>query len=185
MGQKVHPYCLRIGIVNNWRSSWIAERDYPELVQADLKIRNYLHERLSNAAVSRIEIERKLKQATVDVYTARPGIVIGRKGSEVDRIRDDLTRICGHQVVVNIKDVPVPELDATLVAQNIAEQISARISYRRAMKKAISNTMKLGAQGIKVQCSGRLGGAEMARREWYREGRVPLQTLRASIDYGF
>ena len=185
MGQKVHPYGLRIGIVNNWKSRWIADKEYPDLVQEDIRIRRYLAERLSNAAVSKIEIERKAKETSVDIYTARPGIVIGRKGSEVDRIRDDLINMCGHDISVNIIEVPVPDLDATLVAQNIAEQISGRVSFRRAMKKAVSNTMRLGAQGIKVQCSGRLGGAEMARREWYREGRVPLHTLRADVDYGF
>ena len=185
MGQKVHPYGLRLGIINNWRSRWIAEKEYPDLVQEDLHIRGYLMERLSNAAVSRIEIERKAKEVVIEVHTARPGIVIGRKGSEVDKIRDGLVRMCGHDIQVNIIEVPVPDLDATLVAQNIAQQISGRVAFRRAMKKAVGNTMRLGALGIKVQCSGRLGGAEMARREWYREGRVPLHTLRADVDYGF
>jgi small subunit ribosomal protein S3 len=185
VGQKVHPYGLRLGIINNWKSRWIADKEYPDLVQEDIHIRGYLMSRLSNAAVSKIEIERKAKELSVDVHTARPGIVIGRKGSEVDKIRDDLMAICKRDVSINIIEVPVPDLDATLVARNIAEQISGRVSFRRAMKKAIGNTMRLGAQGIKVQCSGRLGGAEMARREWYREGRVPLHTLRADVDYGF
>jgi small subunit ribosomal protein S3 len=185
LGQKVHPYGLRLGIINNWKSRWIADKEYPDLVQEDIHIRGYLMSRLSNAAVSSIEIERKAKELSVDVHTARPGIVIGRKGSEVDKIRDDLMAICNRDVSINIIEVPVPDLDATLVARNIAEQISGRVSFRRAMKKAIGNTMRLGAQGIKVQCSGRLGGAEMARREWYREGRVPLHTLRADVDYGF
>lgn len=185
MGQKVHPYGLRLGIINNWKSRWIADKEYADLVQEDIQIRRYLAGRLRNAAVSSVEIERKAKEVSVDVHTARPGIVIGRKGSEVDKIRDDLIGICGHEVSVNIIEVPVPDLDATLVAQNIAEQISGRVSFRRAMKKAVGNTMRLGAQGIKVQCSGRLGGAEMARTEWYREGRVPLHTLRADVDYGF
>ncbi len=176
---------MRLGIINNWKSRWIADKEYPDLVQEDIHIRRYLMGRLSNAAVSRIEIERKAKELSVDVHTARPGIVIGRKGSEVDKIRDDLVKICGRDVNINIIEVPVPDLDATLVARNIAEQISGRVSFRRAMKKAVGNTMRLGAQGIKVQCSGRLGGAEMARREWYREGRVPLHTLRADVDYGF
>lgn len=184
MGQKVHPYGLRLGIINNWRSRWIADKEYPELVQEDIRIRRYLGERLSNAAVSRIEIERKAKEVSIDVHTARPGIVIGRKGSEVDRIRDGLMKMCGHDVSINIIEVPVPDLDATLVAQNIAQQISGRVSFRRAMKRAVGNTMRLGAQGIKVQCSGRLGGTEMSRSEWYREGRVPLHTLRADVDYG-
>ncbi len=184
MGQKIHPYGFRLGVINNWKSRWIADKEYPELVQEDIRIRRYLKGRLANAAVSRVEIERKAKELSVDVHTARPGIVIGRKGSEVDRIRDDLMKMVGHPVDINIIEVPVPDLDATLVARNIAEQISGRVSFRRAMKKAVGNTMRLGAQGIKVQCSGRLGGAEMSRREWYREGRVPLHTLRADVDYG-
>jgi small subunit ribosomal protein S3 len=185
VGQKVHPYGFRLGVINNWKSRWIADKEYPDLVLEDIKIREYLRGRLANAAVSKIEIERKAKELSVDVHTARPGIVIGRKGSEVDKIRDDLMRMVGHDVSINIIEVPVPDLDAKLVARNIAEQISGRVSFRRAMKKAVGNTMRLGAQGIKVQCSGRLGGAEMARREWYREGRVPLHTLRADVDYGF
>ena len=185
VGQKVHPYGLRLGIIRNWQSRWIADKDYAELLQEDIKIREYLMDRLSNAAVSRVEIERKAKEVSIDVHTARPGIVIGRKGSEVDKIRDDLMNMFGHDISINIIEVPVPDLDAVLVARNIAEQISGRVAFRRAMKKAIGNTMRLGAQGIKVQCSGRLGGAEMARREWYREGRVPLHTLRADVDYGF
>ena len=185
VGQKVHPYGFRLGIIRNWKSRWIADKEYAELLQEDIKIREYLKDRLSNAAVSRVEIERKAKEVSIDVHTARPGIVIGRKGSEVDKIRDDLINMFGHNISINIIEVPVPDLDAVLVARNIAEQISGRVSFRRAMKKAIGNTMRLGALGIKVQCSGRLGGAEMARREWYREGRVPLQTLRADVDYGF
>lgn len=184
MGQKIHPYGFRLGVINNWKSRWIADKEYPELVQEDIRIRRYLKRRLSNAAVSRVEIERKAKELSVDIHTARPGIVIGRKGSEVDSIRDDLMKMVGHPVDINIIEVPVPDLDAILVARNIAEQISGRVSFRRAMKKAVGNTMRQGAQGIKVQCSGRLGGAEMARREWYREGRVPLHTLRADVDYG-
>jgi small subunit ribosomal protein S3 len=176
---------LRLGITTNWKSRWIADKEYADLVQEDIRIRRYLVERLSNAALSSIEIERKAKALSVDVHTARPGIVIGRKGSEVDKIRDDLIGICGRDVNINIIEVPVPDLDAMLVARNIADQISGRVAFRRAMKKAVANTMRLGALGIKVQCSGRLGGAEMSRREWYREGRVPLHTLRADIDYGF
>lgn len=185
MGQKVHPYGLRLGITTNWKSRWIADKEYADLVQEDIRIRRYLVDRLSNAALSSIEIERKAKALSVDVHTARPGIVIGRKGSEVDKIRDDLIAICGRDVNINIIEVPVPDLDAMLVARNIADQISGRVAFRRAMKKAVANTMRLGALGIKVQCSGRLGGAEMSRREWYREGRVPLHTLRADVDYGF
>ena len=187
MGQKVHPYGLRLGIINNWKSRWIADKDYAKFVQEDLAIRSYLAERLQNAAVSSVEIERKAKEVIIDIHTARPGIVIGRKGSEVDKIRDDLLKRFEKRYTVNINiiEVPLPDLDATLVARNIADQISGRVSFRRAMKKAVGNTMRLGAQGIKVQCSGRLGGAEMARTEWYREGRVPLHTLRADVDYGF
>lgn len=185
MGQKIHPYGFRLGVINNWKSRWIADKSYPDLVQEDILIRRYLMGKLANAAVSDIEIERKAKEVSVDVHTARPGIVIGRKGSEVDRIREDLVKIVGHDVSINIIEVPVPDLDATLVAENIAEQISGRVSFRRAMKKAVGNALRLGALGIKVQCSGRLGGAEMARTEWYREGRVPLHTLRADVDYGF
>lgn len=185
MGQKVHPYGLRLGIINDWNSRWIAGKEYPDLVQEDIRIRRYLADRLYNAAVSKVEIERKAKELAVNVHTARPGIVIGRKGSEVDKIRDDLIRMVGHDVSVNIMEVSRPDLDATLTARNIADQISGRVSFRRAMKRAVSNAMRDGAQGIKVQCSGRLGGAEMSRREWYREGRVPLHTLRADVDYGF
>ncbi|PKQ28116.1 MAG: 30S ribosomal protein S3 [Candidatus Anoxymicrobium japonicum] len=185
MGQKIHPYGFRLGVINDWKSRWIAGKEYPDLVLEDIKIREYLKRQLANAAVSKIEIERKARELSVDVHTARPGIVIGRKGSEVDKIRDDLSKMVGHDVSVNIIEVPVPDLDATLVARNIADQISGRVSFRRAMKRAVGNTMRLGARGIKVQCSGRLGGAEMSRREWYREGRVPLQTLRADVDYGF
>lgn len=184
VGQKIHPYGLRLGVINDWKSRWIADKEYPKLVQEDIRIRRYLTERLENAAVSSIEIERKAKQLSVDVFSARPGIIIGRKGSEVESIRADLVKICGHDVSINIEEVPVPDLDAVLVAKNIADQISGRVSFRRAMKKAVGNTMRLGALGIRVQCSGRLGGAEMARREWYREGRVPLHTLRADVDYG-
>jgi small subunit ribosomal protein S3 len=187
LGQKVHPYGLRLGIINNWKSRWIADKEYAQFVQEDIAIRNYLTDRLQNAAVSSVEIERKAKEIIIDIHTARPGIVIGRKGSEVDKIRDDLVKRFDKRYTVNINiiEVPLPDLDAMLVARNIADQISGRVSFRRAMKKAVGNTMRLGALGIKVQCSGRLGGAEMARTEWYREGRVPLHTLRADVDYGF
>ncbi len=187
MGQKVHPYGFRLGISEefDWKSHWFAAKDYAALLQEDLAIRKYLEERMKNAAVSRVEIERTPQRVRVDVWTARPGIVIGRRGSEVDRIKADLEGITGKQVHVNIQEIKQPELDAYLVAQNIAEQLEGRVSFRRAMKKAVQNAMRAGAKGIKVSCSGRLGGAEMARTEWYREGRVPLQTLRADIDYGF
>lgn len=185
MGQKVHPYGFRLGVIYDWKSRWFADRDYAALLQEDLAIRNYLRNHLRRAAVSRVEIERTPKRINVDIYTARPGIVIGRRGAEVDRIRKDLVKMTGKEVYVNIQEVDVPELDAFLVAQNIAEQLEGRVSFRRAMKRAVQNAIRAGAKGIKVSCAGRLGGAEMARTEWYREKRVPLQTLRADIDYGF
>jgi len=185
VGQKVHPYGFRLGVIYDWKSRWFAGKDYAELLQEDLAIRRYLNDHLRRAAVSRVEIERTVKRVKVDIFTARPGIVIGRRGAEVDRIKRELTRMTGKEVHVNIQEVNQAELDAYLVAQNIAEQLVGRVSFRRAMKRAVQNAMRAGAKGIKVQCSGRLGGAEMARTEWYREGRVPLQTLKADIDYGF
>ena len=185
MGQKVHPYGFRLGIIYDWKSRWFATRDYADLLQEDLSIRRYLKRHLRGAAISRVEIERTSKRVKVDIYTARPGIVIGRRGAEVDRIKRDLARMTGKEVQVNIQEVNQPELDAFLVAQNIAEQLEGRVSFRRAMKRSVQNAMRAGAKGIKVSCAGRLGGAEMARTEWYREGQVPLQTLRADIDYGF
>ncbi len=184
MGQKVHPYGLRLGIINDWKSRWYAEKEYAGLLQEDIAIRRYLDQRLAHAAISRVEIERTVQRVKLDIFTARPGIVIGRRGSEVDRIRKDLEKITGKQVHVNIQEIRNPEMDAVLVAKNIAEQLAGRVSFRRAMKRSVQNAMRAGALGIRVSCSGRLGGAEMARREWYREGRVPLHTLRADIDYG-
>ncbi|MEW6553377.1 MAG: 30S ribosomal protein S3 [Actinomycetota bacterium] len=185
MGQKVHPYGFRLGVIYDWKSRWFANRDYADLLQEDLSIRRYVKQHLRRAAVSRVEIERTTKRIKVDIFTARPGIVIGRRGAEVDRIKRDLARMTGKEVQVNIQEVNTPELDAYLVAQNIAEQLEGRVSFRRAMKRSVQNAIRAGAKGIKVSCSGRLGGAEMARREWYREGQVPLQTLRADIDYGY
>jgi len=185
VGQKVHPYGFRLGVIYDWKSRWFANRDYADLLQEDLSIRRYIKQHLRRAAVSRVEIERTTKRIRVDIYTARPGIVIGRRGAEVDRIKRDLAKMTGKDVQVNIQEVNTPELDAFLVAQNIAEQLEGRVSFRRAMKRSVQNAIRAGAKGIKVSCSGRLGGAEMARREWYREGQVPLQTLRADIDYGF
>ncbi len=185
MGQKVHPYGFRLGVIYDWKSRWFATRDYAELLQEDLAIRRYIKEHMKRAAISRVEIERTSKRVKVDIFTARPGIVIGRRGAEVDRIKRDLSAMTGKDVQVNIQEIDTPELDALLVAQNVAEQLEGRVSFRRAMKRAVQNAMRAGAKGIKVSCAGRLGGAEMARTEWYREGRVPLQTLRADIDYGF
>ena len=185
MGQKVHPYGFRLGVIYDWKSRWFANRDYADLLQEDLSIRRYIKQNLRRAAISRVEIERTTKRIKVDIFTARPGIVIGRRGAEVDRIKRDLAKMTNKEVQVNIQEVNTPEMDAYLVAQNIAEQLEGRVSFRRAMKRSVQNAIRAGAKGIKVSCSGRLGGAEMARREWYREGQVPLQTLRADIDYGY
>ncbi len=184
MGQKVYPVGFRLGITENWRSRWYQGKGYSETLAQDLKIREYLLKRLRRAAVSRVDIERKGDKTIVALWTARPGIVIGKKGAEVDVLRKDLEKMTGGQVTVNIVEIKRPELDATLVAQGVAEQLVGRVAFRRAMRKAVASAMKSGALGIRIQCSGRLGGAEMGRREWYREGRVPLHTLRAVIDYG-
>jgi len=186
MGQKVNPYGFRLGITTDWKSRWFEERGYQQTVIEDWKIRDFLMGELERAAVSRIEIERTRDRLRIDVHTARPGIVIGRRGAEADRLRAELARLTGNnRVQLNIQEIKQPELDAALVAQGIADQLSGRVSFRRAMKRAIQTVTKAGAQGVRVQCSGRLGGSEMARRESYREGRVPLHTLRADIDYGF
>ena len=185
MGQKVNPYGFRLGVTTDWKSRWFSERDYKDYLTEDVKIRKYLDAQLRRAAVSRVEIERTRDRLRIDVHTARPGIVIGRRGVEADRLRQGLFKISGNpKIQLNIQEIKQPELDANLIAQGVADQLTGRVSFRRAMKRAVQTAMKAGAQGIKVQCSGRLGGAEMARREWYREGRVPLHTLRADIDYG-
>ncbi len=184
MGQKIYPVGLRLGITENWRSRWYEGKNYSATLASDLAIRKLLNERLRRAAVSRIEIERKGDKTIIEVWTARPGIVIGKKGSEVDALRKQLEQMTGGAVNINIIEIKRPELDAPLVAQGVAEQLVGRVAFRRAMRKAVSSAMKGGALGIRIQCSGRLGGAEMGRREWYREGRVPLHTLRAKIDYG-
>ena len=187
MGQKVNPYGFRLGVTTDWKSRWFADREeYSDNVIEDWKIRDYLMYELPHAAISRIEIERTRDRLRVDVHTARPGIVIGRRGSEADRLRAGLTKITGNaKVQLNIQEIKQPELDAALIAQGVADQLGARVAFRRAMKRAVQNALKAGAQGIQVQCSGRLGGSEMARTESYREGRVPRHTLRADIDYGF
>ncbi len=184
MGQKVHPLGLRLGIIKTWNSNWFDEKDFAGKLQEDLQIRKYVRNRLDNAAVSKIGIERTAKKIILTVHTARPGIVIGKKGSEVDKLREELKTITKKDVQINISEIKRPELDSYLVAQNIAKQLEGKISFRRAMKKAITSTMRLGSEGIKIVCSGRLGGAEMARREEYKQGRIPLHTLRADIDYG-
>ena len=185
MGQKVHPYGFRLGINKPWKSNWFGKRDFPELLQEDIKIRNFLRKNLSHAGIANLEIERSANRIRINIHTARPGIIIGKKGLEVDRIKEELQRIIGgKQVNLNIKEIRRAELDASLVAQNIALQLEKRISFRRAMKKSVQSSLRFGALGIKIRCSGRLGGHEIARSEWYREGRVPLHTLRADIDYG-
>ena len=185
MGQKVHPVGFRVGITRGWNSAWFAKRNFGDLLLADLRIRKYVKERLAHAGVSSVEIERASQRARINIWTARPGIIIGKRGAEVDRLKADLQELTGNQVNVNIKEVRKAEMDAQLVAENIAMQLERRIAFRRAMKKAVASALRFGAKGVKIQCSGRLGGAEIARTEWYREGRVPLQTLRADIDYGF
>ena len=187
MGQKVNPYGFRLGITTDWKSRWFAEdKEYKELLIEDWKIRDYLRTELLRAMVSRVEIERTRDRLRVDVYTARPGIVIGRRGAEADRLRAGLLKITGNpKIHFNIQEIKQPELDAALIAQGVADQLAGRVAFCRAMKRAVQNAQKAGALGIRVQCSGRLGGSEMSRTEWYREGRVPLHTLRADIDYGF
>jgi small subunit ribosomal protein S3 len=184
MGQKVYPIGLRLGITENWRSRWYAGKDYSSVLEGDLKVRKFLNQRLRRAALSKIDIERKGDKTIVELWTARPGIVIGKKGAEVDVLRKELEKLTGGSVAVNIVEIKRPELDAVLIAQSVAEQLEGRVAFRRAMRKAVASAVKSGALGIRIQCSGRLGGAEMGRREWYREGRVPLHTLRAKIDYG-
>lgn len=188
MGQKVHPLGFRLGVIRTWDAKWYADKDYGELLYEDLMLRKYLKERLYNAGVSKVEIRRAVdrsKKATIDIYAARPGIIIGKKGADVESLRKTLESMTGKEINLNIKEVKRVEMDAQLVAENVATQLERRVAFRRAMKRSVSAAMKFGAKGIKVACAGRLGGAEMARREWYREGRVPLQTLRADIDYGF
>ena len=186
MGQKVNPYGFRLGITTDWKSRWIADKkEYTEFLIEDWKIRDYLRKQLERAAVSRVEIERTRDRLRIDVHTARPGIVIGRRGAEAERLREGLRKISGNpKIQFNIQEIKQPEIDAMLLAQGIADQLSGRVSFRRAMKRAVQTAMKAGALGIRVQCGGRLGGAEMSRKEWYREGRVPLHTLRADVDYG-
>ena len=187
MGQKINPYGFRLGITTDWKSRWFSERNYKEYLTEDWKIRDLIMDSLPDAAISRIEVERKRGETLkVDIHTARPGIVIGRKGAKADELRAGLTKLTGNlKVQLNIVEIKSPELDAALIAQGVADQLVGRIAFRRAMKRAVQNAQKAGALGIRVQCSGRLGGAEMSRTEWYREGRVPLHTLRADIDYGF
>ncbi len=185
MGQKVHPLGFRLGITRTWDSRWYSEREYGDFLIEDYKLRKFIRKRLAQASVSRIEIERAAGKIRLVVHTARPGIVIGPKGSEIEKLRREMLKMTSKEVVVDIKEIRRPEIDARLVAQNVAQQLTRRIAFRRAMKRSVSSALKSGAQGIRIATAGRLGGAEMARREWYREGRVPLHTLRADIDYGF
>jgi len=185
LGQKVNPIGLRLGIVKTWESRWYAGKQYSDYILEDYNIRKFLKKRLYHAGISRVEIERSSKRVRLRVFTSRPGIVIGKKGAEIALLKKELEKIISHEVIIDIQEVRKPEIDAQLVAENIALQIERRVAFRRAMKRGISSAMRFGAEGIKIICSGRLGGAEMARTEQYREGRIPLHTLRADIDYGF
>ncbi|MCC6470046.1 MAG: 30S ribosomal protein S3 [Alphaproteobacteria bacterium] len=184
MGQKVNPVGLRLGINRTWDSRWFAKRDYSNLLHDDLKLRNFLIKRLQQAGVARVVIERPAKRARITIHTARPGVVIGKKGADIEKLRADLAKMTGGEVTLNIVEIRKPEIDAKLVAETIAQQLERRVAFRRAMKRAVQSAMRLGALGIRINCGGRLGGAEIARIEWYREGRVPLHTLRADVDFG-
>ena len=185
MGQKINPTSLRLGIVRNWKSNWYAKGNFAELLKKDFEIRAYVTKRLAQAGISKVVLDRVGSKVVVNIYTARPGVVIGKKGSDIEKIKAELTKIAGTDVSLNINEVRKPEIDAKLVAESIASQIEKRVSFRRAIKKSMQSALRFGAKGIRVNCSGRLGGAEIARMEWYREGRVPLHTIRADIDYGF
>ena len=184
MGQKVKPIGLRVGINRTWDSRWYADRNYGELLHKDIELRNHLMERLRQASISRVVIERPAGRARVTIYAGRPGLIIGKKGQDIEKLRADLTKRVGTEVSLNIVEVRKPEIDAKLIGENIAQQLERRVGFRRAMKRAVQSAMRLGAQGVRINCAGRLGGAEIARTEWYREGRVPLHTLRAEVDYG-
>lgn len=185
MGQKTHPKLFRIGVIESWDSKWYAGHDYAKLLHEDLKIKKFLKSRLYHAGISKIEIERAANKAKINIHTARPGIVIGKKGAEIEKLKEELARLTDRETYLNIIEVRRPDLDAQLVGENVALQLERRVAFRRAMKESVSRAMRMGAQGIKIQCAGRLGGTEIARTEWYREGRVPLHTLRADISYGF
>ncbi len=184
MGQKVNPIGLRLGINRTWDSRWYADDQYGTMLHEDIKLREYLFGRLSQAGVSKVVIERPAKKARITIHSARPGVVIGKKGADIEKLRLELSRMTGNEVSLNIVEIRKPEIDAKLIAENIAQQLERRVAFRRAMKRAVQSAIRLGAQGIRINCGGRLGGAEIARTEWYREGRVPLHTLRADVDYG-
>jgi len=185
LGQKVHPVGFRLRYIKDWSSKWYAKKDYAVLFHEDLKLRKYIKEKLYHAGISKGEIERAAKQVRINIFTARPGIVIGKKGAEIDKLKNDLQALVKKNIYINIREIRKAEMDAQLVAENVALQLERRVAFRRAMKRAVASALRMGAKGIKIHCAGRLAGAEMARREWYREGRVPLHTLRADIDYGF
>jgi len=185
LGQKVHPIGFRLGYSKTWNSRWFADKDFSTYLQEDKAIRVFLKKRLYEAGIARLEIERAANKAKIIIYTARPGIVIGKKGAQIEGLKKELEKIIQREVIIDIQEVRKPEIEAQLVAENVAQQLERRVAFRRAMKKAVNSALKFGAKGIKITCAGRLGGAEMARTEWYREGRVPLHTLRADIDYGF
>jgi small subunit ribosomal protein S3 len=184
MGQKVHPKGFRIGILEGWESRWFAEKEYALLLHDDIKVRSFIKKRLHHAGIAKIELERAANKAKINIYTARPGIVIGKKGAEIEKLKAELNKLTDKEVYLNIHEVRRPDLDAQLVAENVALQLERRVAFRRAMKESVARAIRMGAQGVKVRCSGRLAGAEIARTEWYREGRVPLHTLRADISYG-
>jgi small subunit ribosomal protein S3 len=184
MGQKVHPKGFRIGVIEGWESRWFAEKEYANLLHDDIKVRDFIKKRLQHAGIAKIEIERAANKAKINIHTARPGIVIGKKGVEIEKLKTEIAKLSSREVYLNIHEVRRPDLDAQLVAENIALQLERRVAFRRAMKESVARAVRMGAQGIKVRCSGRLAGAEIARTEWYREGRVPLHTLRADISYG-
>jgi small subunit ribosomal protein S3 len=185
LGQKVNPIGFRLGGIKTWNSLWFSEKNYATLLHEDLKVRKFLKKKLYHAGISKIDIERAASRAKVNIYAARPGVIIGKKGSEIEKLKKDIEQITKSEVIINILEVRKPEIDAQLVAENVAQQLERRIAFRRAMKKCVTSAMKFGAKGIRINCGGRLGGAEMARSEWYREGRVPLHTLRADIQWGF
>jgi small subunit ribosomal protein S3 len=184
MGQKVHPKGFRLGILEHWESRWFAEKEYAALLHDDIRTRDFIKKRLYHAGIAKVEIERAANKAKINIYTARPGIVIGKKGAEIEKLKTELARLTDREVYLNIHEVRRPDLDAQLVAENVALQLERRVAFRRAMKESVARAIRMGAQGVKVRCSGRLAGAEIARTEWYREGRVPLHTLRADISYG-
>jgi small subunit ribosomal protein S3 len=185
LGQKVHPIGFRLGVIKTWNSRWYSEKDFGRMLHEDLKIKEYVKKRLYHAGISSVEIERAANKFKVNITASRPGVIIGKKGSEIEKLKGEIQKMTDREVFINISEVERPEVNAQLVAENVCQQLLKRVAFRKAMKRSVSSALKFGARGIKISCAGRLGGAEMARREWYREGRVPLQTLRADIDYGF